>query len=624
MSRVISLTILLSLLSSPLVLSDTDSDEDLIWDVTDNCPDIANAEQQDYDSDGEGDACDSDIDNDGLTNEEESNFGSDSYNSNDYAMDSDNDGFGNLLEVIVGSDPLSSESQPVIPGSYDVDLTQNPDDLPIGLQSGQLSETPNGIQLSLLRSATDEYEHLTGKLALATNLSEETLVNIVAELDSPEGTGASTNIFINETEYGDFIQSDSGEFVVAARISAGPKIVTLNYSASTFGDDAAPTLVLKKVLTGQDTDEDYLLIPLDSCPLDRSGLTDSDGDGLQDECDYDEADSDSDGVPDGGDNCPTVYNPLQEALFQEYDFFGDACNPDDDFDGVPDAIEDQLDYRDSKGGDLQQHENGFLIHIIDMDTDGDGANDVYEINTGTDPFVANNFGTLSLTDYMPLGDIEYTYRARVSLSPPQYNEEFTETVSEDSPGVYKNTSYGLFGEGSHYYQIGKDGIYLKSLYRDYFIEGDLNFGVEEIDLLHLPFEIQEGGTVAPSGDSKCTHEHCLNHFIYMIDKGEMDFNGESREYITLVSSAFNRSMYYIYLKDIGLYGTHYMNLVDYKINSQVDVEAVAAAIPEEEQIDAVEAVEPEVSTSSGSGGAFNLFWLLLASIGLLNRQRRAY
>uniref|UniRef100_UPI0035150CA3 hypothetical protein n=1 Tax=Thalassolituus sp. TaxID=2030822 RepID=UPI0035150CA3 len=76
----------------------------------------------------------------------------------------------------------------------------------------------------------------------------------------------------------------------------------------------------------------------------------------------------------------------------------------------------------------------------------------------------------------------------------------------------------------------------------------------------------------------------------------------------------------------GLYGTHYMNLVDYKINSRVDVEAVAAAIQEEEQIDAVEAVEPEVSTSSGggSGGAFNLFWLLLASIGLLNRQRRVY
>ncbi|MEC8524534.1 MAG: hypothetical protein VXZ24_09875, partial [Pseudomonadota bacterium] len=109
------------------------------------------------------------------------------------------------------------------------------------------------------------------------------------------------------------------------------------------------------------------------------------------------------------------------------------------------------------------------------------------------------------------------------------------------------------------------------------------------------------------------------HFIYMIDKGEMDFNGESREYITLVSSVFNRNIYYTYLKDIGLYGTHYMNLVDYKINSRVDVEAVAAAIPEEEQ---VEAVESEVSSGGGgSGGAVNIFWLLLASLSLLSRRR---
>ena len=58
-----------------------------------------------------------------------------------------------------------------------------------------------------------------------------------------------------------------------------------------------------------------------------------------------------------------------------------------------------------------------------------------------------------------------------------------------------------------------------------------------------------------------------------------------------------------------------MNLTDYKINSQVDVEAVAAALPDEEQ---TERVEP---ASSSGGGAVNLFWLALASLSLLSRRR---
>ena len=95
-----------------------------------------------------------------------------------------------------------------------------------------------------------------------------------------------------------------------------------------------------------------------------------------------------------------------------------------------------------------------------------------------------------------------------------------------------------------------------------------------------------------------------------------------REYVTLSfdftgNQLFN--LYYIYLKDIGLYGTHYIHLTDYKINSQVDVEAVAAALPDEEQ---TERVEPESSSGGGGGGgAVNLFWLMLASISLLSRRR---
>ena len=108
----------------------------------------------------------------------------------------------------------------------------------------------------------------------------------------------------------------------------------------------------------------------------------------------------------------------------------------------------------------------------------------------------------------------------------------------------------------------------------------------------------------------------MHHWLVMLDKGTMEFQGEPHEYVTLASRAFSQNVYYIYLKDIGLYGTHYMNLVDYKINSRIDVEAVAAALPDEEQTESV-----ETAPSSGSGGAVNLFWLVLASLSLLSRRR---
>jgi hypothetical protein len=72
-----------------------DTDGDGVPDSDDNCPTVANLDQIDSDGDGLGDACDPDIDNDGVPNELD---------------DSDNDGLSDAAEVALGTDPFDRDS----------------------------------------------------------------------------------------------------------------------------------------------------------------------------------------------------------------------------------------------------------------------------------------------------------------------------------------------------------------------------------------------------------------------------------------------------------------------------------------------------------------------------------
>ena len=85
----------------------TDGDDDGAEDALDNCPAVANADQRDTDEDGEGDACDPDIDDDGLDNDDERARGLDPFET-----DTDGDGFSDEEEIIAGSDPLNPNSRP--------------------------------------------------------------------------------------------------------------------------------------------------------------------------------------------------------------------------------------------------------------------------------------------------------------------------------------------------------------------------------------------------------------------------------------------------------------------------------------------------------------------------------
>ncbi|CAA0094072.1 Uncharacterised protein [Halioglobus japonicus] len=112
--------------------------------VIDNCPSVSNASQADLDTDIIGDACDSDIDGDDLSNDDELNI----HMTDPLDADSDDDTFTDGEEVAAGSDPNNAQSVPTIAdGDINGDAVVDVADILLGQNILLGTVTPSAAQI---------------------------------------------------------------------------------------------------------------------------------------------------------------------------------------------------------------------------------------------------------------------------------------------------------------------------------------------------------------------------------------------------------------------------------------------------------------------------------------------
>jgi hypothetical protein len=265
-------------------LVEDDADGDGVLDVSDNCPDVANADQANNDGDSAGDACDADDDNDGVDDAIPDNC---PFTVNPDQFDTDGDGLGDACDADPDGDGVFAEDNcTLVPNPFQTDTDQD------GL--GDACDTDDDND-GVLDDVPDN---------CPTVANEEQ-----ADLDGDD-IGDACDIDID----GDSVDNTVDNCPVTANTSQD----------NTDGDSEGDACDM-------DDDNDGVDDHPDNCPLIYNpDQADLDGDGEGDVCD---GEFDGDGISNEVDNCPTIPNTNQADY--DGDGVGDACDSDIDADGIP-------------------------------------------------------------------------------------------------------------------------------------------------------------------------------------------------------------------------------------------------------------------------------------------------
>jgi hypothetical protein len=403
-----------------------------------------------------------DTDEDGMPDDWENEHGLDP-GTDDRDGDPDTDGLTNEQEYQMGTDPNDNDSD-------DDGILDGADADPLYASSGGDSDF-DGI-IDSLDSCPFDSENDFDKDGVCGNVDNCPYVSNPGQADlNGDGWGD-----VCDDIDGDLIDDNTDEWP----IDPDNDLDGDGYGADPFENCLA--------VCAECTDLAVICSELDNCPGITNDQTDTDGDGIGDECDIivggappgchpihnpcdppiddspAEDDSDGDGIPDAEDLCPDLqiaedpYDPVTDPvtgdinhLNTDGDGSGDACDDDDDNDNV---LDNNDNCRLIANADQADRDCDNIGDVCDDDQDGDGYTDAEETGAAngfaTSPTDADSdndnisdgplspvcpAGLSAGPDPYPLGDPQYAFAFDVlNLSGAGIKDTWLPAPSWDSAG----------------------------------------------------------------------------------------------------------------------------------------------------------------------------------------------